>query len=143
VHHDCTTETKKTELDSTQLQESRMGLVNDVEVVNLVFAGSQLLQNRDIFACAPNCVDWYFELEVAAQEQRKLRKRQTLTLESFLDRRLWWRTCNVVLERIVEQWRVLCDMFEGPIAMSVRGNVRPLGVIQTHFSAILSKELSS
>lgn len=56
-----------------------------MEVVNLVFGGSELFEDTDILAGAPDGVDRNIELQLATEKQRKLGERQFAWGESRLD----------------------------------------------------------
>ena len=62
-----------------------MRLVNDVKIVDLVLARTQLFQNRNILASTPDSVDGDFELVGLVEELRKLREWQAISEETILD----------------------------------------------------------
>jgi hypothetical protein len=75
VHYNRTTKSEQTELNATNIKQTRMGLVNDVKVVDLVLPGSKLFQHLNIFTSTPHSVDGDVEAVGLIEEIRKLRKR--------------------------------------------------------------------
>ena len=57
VHDHGASEAQQTELDPANVQQARVGLVDDVKLVDLVLARSKLLQDAYILTCAPDGVD--------------------------------------------------------------------------------------
>jgi hypothetical protein len=114
VHHNCTTKTEKSKLDTTNLQQHRTSLVNDVKFVDLILARAELLKYPYIFTRTPYRVHRYVELKGAVQERRKFRQGQITSREARLDwsSLAWLLYC--LLYRLRYQWRVLRNMFEGP-----------------------------
>lgn len=56
-----------------------------MEIVDLVFGGSKLFKDTNIFAGTPNSVNRHVELEFAAKKQGELGERQVASGESRLD----------------------------------------------------------
>lgn len=80
-----------------------MGLIDDVQVVNLVLARAQLLQNRDVLASAPYCVDGHFELVGLVQELRKFGKREAVSEEAVFDGLLGSGAGDLGLDGLIEK----------------------------------------
>jgi hypothetical protein len=74
VHDDGTSETQKSELDTTKLEEHGLSFVDDEEVGDLVFLGPEFLEHPHIFASTPYCVDRYVKFDLATDEERELRE---------------------------------------------------------------------
>ena len=72
VHDDGASQTEQTQLDAANIEQPRVRLVDDVQVVNLVLARSQLLQHLDVFAGAPYCVDGDVQCVCLIKEQGQL-----------------------------------------------------------------------
>lgn len=112
VHDNSTTKTQEAQLDSTELEKHRAGLVDDVQVVYLILSGTELLENADIFASTPNSVYWDIELNLAAQEERELGEGQLVGRESALDGS-GAALLDGLLDGLGNQRRVLSNMLQG------------------------------
>jgi hypothetical protein len=86
MHDNGTTKTQQSEFYTSNLEQHRAGLVNDMQVVHLVLGGSELFQDSNIFASTPDCVDRDIELHFSTEQQWKFGKRKIAGWESGLDR---------------------------------------------------------
>jgi hypothetical protein len=75
VHDHCTAKTQKTELHSANIQQARVGFVDDVKVVDLVLSGAQLLQDLDILTGSPHRVHGDVEGVGIVQEEGQFGER--------------------------------------------------------------------
>jgi hypothetical protein len=64
VGYDGTTEAKKPQLDPSDVEATGGCLVEDVEIVNIVYASTKFFKNDDILASTPNSKYRYGELEL-------------------------------------------------------------------------------
>jgi hypothetical protein len=68
VHYHRATQTEQPQLYTTNFQQHRAILIDDVQLIDLVLPRSEFLQYPHIFAGTPNCVNWYIELQASVQE---------------------------------------------------------------------------
>jgi hypothetical protein len=114
VHDNGTAKSKQPKFDSTDVKETRMGLIYDVEVVNFVLAGPELFQHLNIFASAPNCVDGNVQVVGSIKEIGEFGKRELFARKPFLYGRLSRRGGNLTLDTVCEERRILRDVTKSP-----------------------------
>jgi hypothetical protein len=68
MHHNSATKAEESQFHTTNFQQHRSSFVDDVQLIHLVFTGSELFQNAYIFACAPYSVHGNIELQTAVKE---------------------------------------------------------------------------
>jgi hypothetical protein len=57
VHDHSTTKSQKAKFHTTDIQQLRMCLIDDVQVIHFVFVGTKLFQNLHILTSPPHGVD--------------------------------------------------------------------------------------
>jgi hypothetical protein len=119
VHNHGAAKTQESELDTAHIEQPRVSLVNDVQVVNLVFARTQLFQDLNVLASSPYCVDWNVQRVCLVEELGQLGERETFSSKALFDRGLRRRGLNGALDVVGEEWRVLGDVLEGPGFVSI------------------------
>jgi hypothetical protein len=83
-----------------------------MEVVYLVLARSEPLENANIFASTPDRVDRNIELQLAHEEHRQLREGQVARGESGFDST--GHALNLLLDGFGDERRILGNVLEGP-----------------------------
>src|SRR5947208_335962 len=61
VHDHSTAKTEEAKLHAADIEQSRVSFIYNVQVVDLVFAGTELLEDLDILTGSPYGVDRYVE----------------------------------------------------------------------------------
>lgn len=117
VHDHGTTQTQKTELHTTKLEEHGPSLVDDVQVVDLVLARPELLQHPDILAGSPNRIHRDVKLDVAGEQEGEFGEGQFVGRESGLDR-TGASLLNGLLDGLGDERGVLRDVLQRPFDMS-------------------------
>jgi hypothetical protein len=85
VHDHGAAQAKQAELHSTDLEEHRPSLIDDVQVVNLVLARPELLKNPHVLASAPHGIHGNVELDLTADEAGEFGERKFVRREAALD----------------------------------------------------------
>jgi hypothetical protein len=80
-----------------------MGLIYDVEVVNLVLAGPELFQHLNIFTSTPHCIDGNVQIVGSVEEIGKFGKWELFARKPFLYGRLSRRGGNLTLDTVCEE----------------------------------------
>jgi hypothetical protein len=85
MHHNSSTEAEQTKFDAPNIQQSRIGFIDDVKVMDLVFSRAEFLQHSHVFASTPDSVDGDIESELSVEKHGKLGEGKLRRWESLLD----------------------------------------------------------
>lgn len=132
---DSTAETKQPELEASRVNQRRVGLVNDSQVVNLVLASTELLHNANILDQAPDGEHWDGEGDGSGKEEGELG-------EGEVDRRavqlvqegrapgLRWDREQLVTGALGDERRVLEKVAENPDASAGAKTIDTTGPVK-------------